>query len=365
MIHIDPPSYDSHGLSNLAAELEFRLTGTAVSPRLNPGLGSRIPDADTYVLALFDGLGTHQLGHRLATDLADAVVGTMDAPFPSTTTVSLATVSTGLPPSQHGLIAYKMWMPEHQTVVNTIHMTTRSGEPVDVGVDALLPAPNLWERLASSGLEPIVVQPGNFHQTSLTRTLYRGARFEGYWDLDEAVEVVVDVARTAGRLVFVYVPHVDFAAHTSGQESEEYAEALRNVNRFWVSLSARLSQDAALIGTADHGHVDIPEIAKSTVHNSDLTEPFISEDGRVLFVHGSGAALATEYGGISIDASEQPWWGPKPHHPAFAERRPTDIVFLPPGTAVFDDRSNTRLVGYHGSLESVEREIPLLARIQE
>lgn len=360
---IQPPNYEGKGLVNLVAEVEHRLTGAAPSRRLDDSLGGLVPDAETYVVVLFDGLGSGQLDHPEATDLAAANAGTLDAPFPATTTVSLATVATGLPPSQHGIIAYKMWMPDVNAVVNTIHMTTMFGESIQgIDYEALLPAPNLWERVAASGVEPIVVQPGNFEATPLTRTLYRGARFEGYWSIDDAVTATRDVA-SPGRLVFLYVPHVDFAAHVSGQSSRKYSEAMAAANTIWSRLVEALGDNMTLLGTADHGHVDIDEAARFVIDDADVGDGFVSEDGRVIFVHGDGEALARHHGGTWVPrGGSVDWWGPGPFHHAFEGRAPDGIVFLPTGVAVFSDQSNRRLVGYHGSADRAEVEIPLLVR---
>ncbi|MEZ5174749.1 MAG: alkaline phosphatase family protein [Acidimicrobiia bacterium] len=358
------PSYDGRGLVNLVAEIEHRCTGVSIAPRLDPDLAARIPTGRTHVLVLFDGLGCHQLGHPGATDLAASVAGVIDAPFPATTTVSLATLATGLPPSQHGLIAYKMWMPEVGSVVNTIHMTTPFGEPID-GLDhaGLLPSPNLWERLRAAGVEPIVVQPGNFASTPLTRALYRGARFEGYWNADEAVAATMDLAVTDGRVVFLYIPDVDFAAHVAGQASDLYGEAMERANMVWAALASGLDPEVCLIGTADHGHVDIDEAARHMIDPDDLGTGFVSEDGRVIMVHGDGAVLASRYDGRWVPlAVESAWWGPGPEHPRFAERAPDGLLFLPDGIAVFMPSSNRRLVGYHGGCHPCEIEIPLLLR---
>ena len=54
---ITRPSYDSHGLVNLMAEIEMRLTSKSEAPPLRSDLASSIPDSQTYVLVLFDGLG--------------------------------------------------------------------------------------------------------------------------------------------------------------------------------------------------------------------------------------------------------------------------------------------------------------------
>jgi hypothetical protein len=103
---ITVPDYSGGSLVNLVAELERRLIGSSPSPGLHPPLAEAIPESDSYVLVLFDGLGVGQLDHPAAADLRDSLVAPIDAPFPSTTTVSLATVATALPPSQHRLHGY-------------------------------------------------------------------------------------------------------------------------------------------------------------------------------------------------------------------------------------------------------------------
>lgn len=359
-----PPNYEGRGLVNLVAELEAVIRGDAPSPRLDADLAHVIGDAETHVLVLFDGLGAVQLSHPMAPDLAQALTGVVDAPFPSTTTVSLATVSTGLPPSQHGLIAYKMWMPDVEAIVNTIHMTTRWGEAVEgIDYETFLPAPNLWERLSRSGIEPIVVQPGNFERTPLTRTLYRGARFEGYWNPDEAVAATVDLAATSGRFVFLYVPHVDFAAHLSGQDSAEYAEAMGIANTIWRRLAAELPSKVSLIGTADHGHIDVEPTERSRFDDEEFEGGFVSEDGRVLFVHGDATSVLDKVDPDSVHVEASPeWWGPAPLNPRFPERIPDTIVFLPPRAVALSRHSNHRLMGYHGGVTTEEREVPILSR---
>ena len=88
------PDYEGGSLPNVVAELEERLTSRRVAPPLHPDLAALIPVADTYVVVLFDGLGDAQLDHPAATSLNAARVAAIDAPFPTTTTVSMATVAT-------------------------------------------------------------------------------------------------------------------------------------------------------------------------------------------------------------------------------------------------------------------------------
>ncbi|MCU0281865.1 MAG: alkaline phosphatase family protein, partial [Acidimicrobiia bacterium] len=134
-----PPDYTGGSLVNLVAELERRLAGKAPTPGLHALLGAVIPEAATYVLVLFDGLGDAQLSHPGAAPFAAARRAALDAPFPTTTTVSLATIATGLPPARHGLIAYQLWLPDREQVANTIKWTTLWGDPMGLDFAAFLP----------------------------------------------------------------------------------------------------------------------------------------------------------------------------------------------------------------------------------
>ena len=92
----------------------------------------------------------------------------------------------------------------------TIKWTTLWGESVGYDTTAFLPSPNLWERLADAGVEPITVQPGNFLGSPLSKALYRGCRIEAAFTLEETVDATVQLAAEPNRFVFSYLPHVGF-----------------------------------------------------------------------------------------------------------------------------------------------------------
>ena len=356
-------SSNGSGLINLVAELEYRATGSAAFPRLKDVLIPAIPDHNTTVLVLFDGLGSHQLDHPGAHDLASAHIGSVDAPFPTTTTVSLATIATGLPPSQHGLIAYQLWNPDIGKVINTIHMTTMWGERVEQRHEDFLPGPNLWERMSASGVDVVTVQPESFDRTPLSLALYRGASFVPYSSTSEAVERTVEAADQPGRFVFLYIPHVDFAAHVAGQRSSEYDTAINEANGVWANLAGKLKPDVLLVGTADHGHIDIVPANKVRLSKADEEGLILYGDARALFVRGDGAGLADGLPGTWVPYDDlMGSWGPGPLHEAFEGRRPDGIIFANDDYAIFHSRSNDRLIGHHGGLSEEERRIPVLVR---
>lgn len=355
------PDYAGGSLVNLIAELERRLTGSAPGPGLRPDLASLIPEAPTYVLVLFDGLGSHQLHHPSATSLAGSLRASIDAPFPTTTTVSLATVATGLAPSAHGLLGYQLYLPEADMVANTIKWKTLWGDPIDYDTDHFLPSPNLWERLTIAGIEAVTVQPAPFAGTPLSRALYRGCRFEPATSVTDWGEASGVVAREPGRLVLTYLPHVDFAAHVYGQESIEYATALKTVGDAWERLISRLPPETVAIGTSDHGHVDFPESRQAKIPKAQHRDRVFYGDGRAMFVKGDAADLAEELPATWVPFAEMAhWWGSEPHHPAFTARAPDGVLVADDDWLLLHRFSDHRMVGNHGGLTDAERQVPLM-----
>jgi hypothetical protein len=314
-----------------------------------------LPERPGYVLAVFDGLGSLQLDHVDARDLvADRRID-LDAPFPSTTTVSLATIATGLTPAEHGLVGYQLHLPEIETVANTIKWTTLWGETFDFDHRGLLPT-TTWERLGAGGVETVVVQPANFADSPLSRTVYRGARFEGVRTTDEWLEAVLTLA-SPGRLVMAYLPHVDIAAHMTGQDSAEYADALKMAASLWTQLASRLSSEITLVGTADHGHVDIAADHQIQMPTADQSGRVLYGDSRAMFIKGSAPES-------DLPATYWPYeeviglWGPGGvRHP---DRMPDGVLFADPGYAILHRYSDKRMIGHHGGLTQQERLIPLL-----
>lgn len=354
------PHYGGGTIADLAAELELRLAGSTVSTPLHPSIADRIPTAETYVLVMIDGLGSWQLGHPAATALQQTNLATLHAVFPTTTSAGLASIATGFAPARHGLIAHQLMM--HGMVVNTLKWQVVGGDPVPFDTTDVLPAPNLWERLATTGIEPIVVQPGSFLDTPLSRALYRGARFEAVWTYEELIDATVQLAAAPGRLIFTYLADVDFAAHVHGADSAEYSSALKLVADVWERIGERLPAGAVAVATADHGLIDYPPERKIAVRRP--AELRLYGDPRVVLVRGDfeeAARLADDLPctWVPIDGLRLRW-GPGPEHPDLPDRLPAgalvadrDYVLLPRGM----DR---RMVGYHGGLDEREVEVPLL-----
>jgi hypothetical protein len=352
------PSYEGSGLVNLVAEIETRLTGRAGAPGLSAP--ESVPEADSYVLVLFDGLGVAQLSHHGAATFRSALIGHLDSPFPSMTNVALATIASGLVPAQHGQVAHLTWYPDLEKVVNTLKWVTVHGEHVSYDYAGLLPRPNLWERLRAADIEPITVQPGDFQTSPLTRAMYRGARFEGAWDPSDLADATVALAREPGRLIFTYVPFIDVAGHVFGQGSNEFSEAMKAAALIWDGIVAGLPPGAVVLGTADHGLMEVTENDKILVREPRFESLRFAGDGRGVHLWGDGDLideLAGMTGGELVDPL--PLLGSDPSTKTIShvgER----LLLAPRGKVVLPKGFDKRLRCYHGGLSPEEVEIPLL-----
>ncbi|MDF1596391.1 MAG: alkaline phosphatase family protein [Acidimicrobiia bacterium] len=354
------PDYSGGGLVNLAAELEFRLRGEHLSPRLYSDLVATIPDASTYVLALFDGLGDLQLAHPAAAPLRRYRKAALDAAFSTQTTVNLATLATATPPSVHGLVAYLLRFPGR--VVNTIWWFDLLGLPVETDYASFLPAPNLPERLAAAGIETVVIQPSGYEGSPLSEVLFRTGTAIAYSDDTNAIPLALEAAAQPGRFVFLYFPHVDAAAHSEGQGSDSYAGMMDRIARYWAELAAGLPDHAVAVGTADHGHVDVPP--EGRLHIDPPDGLILHGDSRCVWVAGDRAAarrMAADLPVRWVDRSEMSgWWGPEPVSPTAAGRLPDGALIAEDSIALHYPGSDAELVGYHGGLSPQELRVPLL-----
>ena len=178
------------------------------------------------------------------------------------------------------------------------------------------------------------------------------------------VDATVQLAAESDRFIFSYLPHVDFAAHVYGRESDEYSEALANVAWVWEQVAARLPDGAVMVGTADHGHVDFPKDHQVRIPKAAHEDRTFYGDGRAMSVLGEGASLTHELPATWFpieDAAD--WWGPAPRHPLFDERAPDGVLVADDGYLLLHRYSDDRMIGNHGAMTDAERLIPLLVAV--
>ena len=164
--------------------------GTATIADLMPSIGAHLgvpgcredvlglPNADRYVVVLVDGLGWHLLRRQspsapyLASLLGDA--RPITAGVPSTTVTSLASLGTGLPPGQHGMVGYTSRVPSTGEILNALTWES------DLVARAYQAKPTFFERAAAAGVAVSSVALERFRGTGLTEAALRGPDFVAF-----------------------------------------------------------------------------------------------------------------------------------------------------------------------------------------
>jgi hypothetical protein len=103
------------------------------------------------------------------------------------------------------------------------------------------------------------VLPAAFLGSGLTEATYRGARFVAATHDDDYAQLVVDQLRAAPGLVYAYTAALDTAAHLFGVGSPEWHAAGAYVDALLTRLVEALPPDGALLITADHGGLNVPQ----------------------------------------------------------------------------------------------------------
>lgn len=375
---LDPPAYQAGALSDLVPTIGAAL-GVA-EPGREPGPWTPRPTRKACMF-LVDGMGRELLAEHahyapyLAGLLAEPGVGhTLTAGFPSTTSTSLASVGTGLPPGAHGMLGYRLMVPSSGRLMNFLRW--------DQNIDPLQwqPRETMFERLSAAGIAVTHVSVPRFAESGLTRSVFRGARFTGVESVDEQIRRAMEALQAAERsFVYLYYRDLDFIGHTSGVGSQRWREELAYVDGLVQRLVEQLPPDATLFVTADHGMVDVPEDRRIDMDQDwELRAgvALLGGEARARHVYATPGAARDVLAiwderleGIAVVRSREQavaegWFGPPAEVvPEMAARVGDVIVAMRGDWAVIAGERETvdsRQVGMHGSLTAAEQLVPLL-----
>ncbi|MGH8894866.1 MAG: alkaline phosphatase family protein [Actinomycetes bacterium] len=331
-------------------------------------------------LVLVDGLGMSALRSEPATApfltslLSDSGSRAITSVFPTTTSIALTSLGTGLPPGRHGVTGLVMRLPDGR-LVNTLAL------PGQTDMRSLQPHPTAFEVAEAAGVEVTRVGPRKFDGQGLTEAGLRGGRYARAESVGERVAAAAAAVRGAGRsLTYVYWGELDATGHRHGCGSDAWRQELGHVDRVVEQLAGELPRGSTLVVTSDHGMIDVPFENRwdvSTTPALDDGVEVVAGDLRGVHVHTiSGAAadvlmawrevLGDDFWVLSRDdAVAAGLYGP------VVDERVLpligDVVAVArKDSAVVDPRvlpdSVLGLVGLHGSVTDDELVVPLLVR---
>jgi hypothetical protein len=332
-----------------------------------PWLPTGVEDADAVVLLVVDGLGWNAVEAHgtLLPELSALEGGPITTIAPSTTASALTSLATGLAPSQHGLVGFRMRV-DHG-VLNILRWQTTGNRRA--------PDPFEMQRHTAFLGRPVpVVTRSEFRNSGFTDAQLRGARFIGWNAVSTMVEHCRYLVAAGERFVYAYYPGLDTVAHEFGLFDSYFVSELRAVDRLIGDLLDVLPPSTALLVSSDHGQVHVDPGGWVELHDLLPMVEMCAGDARFRYLYAK-PGVAAELAAAARDAvGDQAWvltreqlftegWiGPAPEGPI--GRRVGDVVLAAREPVAFVDPTmpmEKDLIGMHGSLTPDEMYVPLLA----
>ena len=260
-----------HPVSNALSIVDFanalhNLMGVPDAPLNENAMAVKglIGEPEHLVLVLADGFGMNFV-ESLEDDafIPNHLAAEMRTVFPSTTPIALTSLATGKWPGKHCVIG---WFQKLRRInaVSTIISFARTSDKKSLAELGLkeqeaYPVPS---RIGMASREALHIMPEQIVGSAYSNYWTGGVSQKGY-DVDfpfRLIEMVAASIATAREptCVYLYIPHVDSAAHKLGTSHIDTLEAARDVDRLLATLVDALPPNTGVIMTADHGHLDAP-----------------------------------------------------------------------------------------------------------
>ena len=333
------------------------------------------------ILLLIDGLGDDALTRysQYAPHLARLTrFGTAQTAFPSTTSTSLATLTTGELPGVHGMLGYMVAVPRSGgRILNALKWDER--------VDPYIwqPIPTLFERGAQAGIHVSHVAAKRYEGTGFTRAVFRGAEYRGANIIADLVARTVESLAKTPSFVYLYMNDVDVAGHSDGVGSQKWIAALTLADSLVAQLFESVPKGTRLWLTADHGMINaertiilgqgnplLDDIA-ITAGEPRARHMYLAPERNSQNARDEVRALWQEFLGSDAevytreDAIASNLFGPRVTEDA--RDRIGDLVVLARNGLILVDPTRihleTAMIGHHGSDTDIERNVPLLTTI--
>lgn len=362
---VPTPVMPAYGSSSIA-DIIPTVLGSGGGGRL-PALAEAVVGAETVVLLVIDGLGWNQLKARA--DVAPTLCAmdgvAVTSVVPTTTTAALTSITTGLAPSEHGIIGYRMLMGDH--VMNVLRWGDQSGD-----LRTKYPPRLVQSCPPFIGRSVPVLSKAELEGSGFTEAHLDGVRHHGW---RAASSIPVEIGRLAAareRFIYAYYDGVDKIAHERGF-GDFYDAELAAADALVAGILRRLPSSSMLLVTADHGQIHVGDNHHPVAADVLAATETMSGEGRFRWLHARPgaehallAAARAEHGSDAWVVSreqviDEKWFGPPPQ--ADVRRRMGHVALAASGSVSFDDPAEAGgfdLVCRHGSLTADEMFVPLL-----
>ena len=358
------PAYGGGCVADIVPSILDPGSGEASSP-----LPAEVLEASAVVVLVLDGLGAAQLADRrhVAPTLHEMQAAAITTVAPSTTAAALTSITTGVPPGEHGIVGYRIRTCDGN--LNVLRWRTPQGDGLDRH-----PPERLQPLVPFGGQRPPALQKAEYRKSGFSRAYLRDARVLGYKMLSSLAVEVRRLLAAGESFVYAYYEGLDIVAHEHAF-GEHYDAELTACDRLMADLLTLLPKGVAVVAISDHGLVDCS--AGLTQIDRSVLECAAAESGEARFrwLHARPGRARDLYEAAVAAHSEQAWvrtaseivdegWlGPVVTDAA--RSRLGDVALVAQDCWAFGhpDDGAPRIIGRHGSLTSAEMLVPLLVHV--
>ena len=332
------------------------------------------------LLFLVDGLGADAVAKYASyIPTLSALIrhGAVKTSFPSTTATSLATLTTGVNPGEHGMLGYTVQVPRSGgRILNSLKWDER--------VDPFIwqPVTTLFERAVAANINVTHVAAKRYEDTGFTRAVFRGAKYRGANAHADLITETIAALKDTPAFVYLYVNDLDVAGHSDGVGSDKWLAALTGIDQLVATLLQKLPRQTRLWLTADHGMINVGEKIVIGQGNS-LAQNIATIAGEPRARHlylseGSSTSAISEVASIweeflgekaTIYTREQAiaanLFGNSVS--ADAADRMGDVIAIAHGDLILIEAEREKqegaMIGHHGGASDIESYVPLLRAV--
>jgi len=265
------PDYNGGSIVNIPSSILQLFGIDSPSPPLKKDIFpvNNFKDFSKVVLFLFDSLGYTRVKKLRVLD--DFNIAPITSVFPSTTVAAFTSLYTGVPPSVHGMIGYRLFLKEFGVITNMIKLspvgfTERDVLPrIGLKPTNFLSVKTIFEILKTNNIETYAFTKMQYYKSALSQLMLKGAKVLPYINIvDLLINVRKILKKTKGRVfVTVYVDDFDTAAHYYGTETEEESVTtevfLTELKELFLS---KIPEGVLPLLASDHGQMPAPSSSK-------------------------------------------------------------------------------------------------------
>jgi len=185
--------------------------------------------------------------------------------IPSTTVTALTSLYTGEYPGEHGIIGYKMYVPEVGAVINVLSYSPiicserECLKNAGMKVSLFLNESTIFNKLKEADVSSYVLTYEGHIGSVFTSKISEGAQVIGDISLIDAITLIPRlIRRNRKTLIYTYIGTIDSLSHRYGPYSQHVRLGVETVFFLVKSLIKKAKRkNANIVITADHGQIKI------------------------------------------------------------------------------------------------------------